>query len=94
MKIEQKPGFNQFIETAPCRKAESYMFDAVDKRTASEGLRYCGVCRVVDECYAQIDPRKNWYDGIAAQTVWYEGRPVFGKHYHSRGEKCDLCHIK
>lgn len=65
---------SEFINTAPCREADSWLFDQSEIDLAMPGLSYCSGCKFWQECDDWIKPKSSYYEGVAAGKVWRNGR--------------------
>lgn len=63
-----------FVEKAPCRNADPWLFDQSEIDLALPGLQYCKVCPFWQDCDDLVAPAKSHYEGIAAGKVWRNGR--------------------
>ena len=62
-----------FVEQAPCRNSDPWLFDQYQLDLAQPGLAYCRNCKFWNECDALVKPAISHYDGIAAGKVWRNG---------------------
>jgi hypothetical protein len=62
-----------FLNNAPCRDSDPWLFDQYQLDLAQPGLAYCRNCKFWDECDSQVKPESSNYDGIAAGKVWRNG---------------------
>jgi len=67
-------GLLDFVEKAPCREADPWLFDQYQLDLAQPGLNYCRRCPFWQNCNDLVKPRESHYDGIAAGKVWRNGR--------------------
>lgn len=63
-----------FVEDAPCRGADPWLFDQSQIALAIIGLQYCIECPFKQECLELVAPSKNYFDGICGGIVWQNGR--------------------
>jgi hypothetical protein len=63
-----------FVSQAPCKDADPWLFDQNIIDLALPGLRYCQGCPFWQECDTLIEPRKSFYDGVAAGKIWKNGK--------------------
>lgn len=63
-----------FVEVAPCRDADPWLFDQSNLDLAQPGLRYCRTCIFWQECESLVEPKTNAYDGIVGGKVWRNGK--------------------
>jgi len=63
-----------FVDQAPCNKADPWLFDQFQLDLAQPGLQYCRRCPFWQNCDDLVEPRASHYDGIAAGKVWRNGR--------------------
>ena len=68
----------RWLELASCTGEDPALFDHYTFPEASEALRICSHCRVVQECMDWVRPSKSFYDGVAAAVVWRNGYRVRG----------------
>ena len=64
----------KFTETAPCRTADSWLFDQTNLDLAMPGLAYCARCIYWQECESLVEPQSSHYDGIVGGKVWRNGK--------------------
>jgi hypothetical protein len=64
------------LSKAACIGADPKLFDAFTGEKALDALSYCGRCTVVAECDRVVAPRRSYFDGVAADRVWNNGRIV------------------
>jgi hypothetical protein len=67
-------GLLDFVEKAPCREADPWLFDQYQLDLAQPGLNYCRRCPFWQNCNDLVKPRESHYDGIAAGKVWRNGK--------------------
>ncbi len=67
-------GLTDFIDDAPCRSADPWLFDQHQIDLAQPALQYCKRCIFWDNCDALVKPRASSYDGVCAGRVWRNGR--------------------
>jgi hypothetical protein len=67
-------GLLDFVEKAPCREADPWLFDQYQLDLAQPGLNYCRRCPFWQDCNDLVKPRESHYDGIAAGKVWRNGK--------------------
>jgi len=65
---------NKFLDDAPCREADPWLFDQNKIDLAMTGLNYCRSCPFWSDCDDWVKPRQNFFDGVAAGKVWKNGR--------------------
>ena len=63
-----------FITKAPCRNADPWLFDQTNLDLAQPALSHCSRCIFWQECESLIQPKANFFDGVAAGKVWRNGR--------------------
>jgi hypothetical protein len=63
----------KFIDNAPCRDSDPWLFDQYQLDLAQPGLQYCRNCIFWNECDSLVKPESSHYDGIAAGKVWRNG---------------------
>jgi len=63
-----------FVEVAPCRNADPWLFDQSNLDLAQPGLKYCQSCIFWNECESLVDPKTHAYDGIVGGKVWRNGK--------------------
>lgn len=63
----------KFIDNAPCRNSDPWLFDQFQLDLAQPGLQYCRNCTFWIECDSLVKPKTSHYDGIAAGKVWRNG---------------------
>jgi hypothetical protein len=66
-------GLLDFVEEAPCRTSDPWLFDQTTIDLAQPGLSYCARCKFWNECDALVAPKKSHYDGVAAGKLWRNG---------------------
>ena len=62
-----------FVEQAPCRNLDPWLFDQYQLDLAQPALAICRNCVFWKECDALVKPAASHYDGIAAGKVWRNG---------------------
>ena len=62
-----------FLNNAPCRDSDPWLFDQYQLDLAQPGLAYCRNCKFWNECDSLVKPESSNYDGIAAGKVWRNG---------------------
>ena len=62
-----------FVEQAPCRNSDPWLFDQYQLDLAQPGLALCRNCIFWKECDALVKPASSHFDGIAAGKVWRNG---------------------
>jgi len=67
-------GLPEFVDDAPCRSADPWLFDQYQIDLAQPALSYCSRCKFWQECDSLVQPKTNHYDGIVAGRVWRNGR--------------------
>ena len=67
-------GLPDFVNDAPCRSADPWLFDQYQIDLAQPALSYCARCKFWQECDSLVQPQTNHYDGIVAGKVWRNGR--------------------
>lgn len=67
-------GLPEFVNDAPCRSADPWLFDQYQIDLAQPALSYCSRCKFWQECDSLVQPQTNHYDGIVAGKVWRNGR--------------------
>lgn len=68
--------YRKLIEQAACREAEPHLFDMTDHFSARYALAYCRTCPVIKLCELEIDPQRNFYDGVVGGLVYANGNVV------------------
>lgn len=63
-------------QDAACIGADFTLFDALGGDRALDALSYCDRCPVIPECEALIQPRRSYFDGVAAGRVWHNGKVI------------------
>jgi hypothetical protein len=66
-------GLLDFVEKAPCRTSDPWLFDQTTIDLAQPGLSYCARCKFWQECDTLVAPKKSHYDGVAAGKLWRNG---------------------
>lgn len=66
-------GLLDFVEKAPCRDADPWLFDQYQLDLAQPGLAYCQRCPFWVNCDELVKPSQSHYDGISAGKVWRNG---------------------
>lgn len=61
---------------ARCVGADPRIFDQTEAPFIYEALAYCKDCPVTALCRTVIRPQTSYYDGVAAGTVWKNGKSV------------------
>jgi hypothetical protein len=61
---------------AACIGADHTLFDAIGGELALDALSYCDRCPVITECHDLIQPRRSYFDGVAAGRVWHNGKVI------------------
>ncbi len=67
-------GLIDFVEDAPCRKSDPWLFDQINLDLAQPGLDICKGCPYWIECETLIAPSSSHYDGICGGKVWRNGK--------------------
>lgn len=67
-------GLIDFVEDAPCRKSDPWLFDQINLDLAQPGLNICKGCPYWIECETLIAPSSSHYDGICGGKVWRNGK--------------------
>ena len=67
---------DDFLSKAACVGANPKLFDAFTGDKALDALSYCARCAVVPECDRVVAPRRSYFDGVAADRIWNNGRIV------------------
>lgn len=75
-----------FLQEAPCRDSDPWLFDQYQLDLAQPGLQYCRNCKFWNECDALVKPESSHYDGIAAGKVWRNGNVLARLAHGSRYE--------
>jgi hypothetical protein len=63
-----------FIDQAPCRDCDPWLFDQTQIDLAQPALAYCQRCPFWEKCESLVEPQPSFYDGIVAGKVWRNGR--------------------
>lgn len=63
-----------FLDKAPCRDADPWLFDQSEIHLAMPALNYCRSCIFWKECDEWVSPKRNYYEGVVAGKVWRNGR--------------------
>lgn len=63
-----------FLDDAPCRQVDPWLFDQHTIDLARPALRICQPCPFWQECEDLIRPRQNFFDGVCGAKVWRNGR--------------------
>lgn len=66
-------GFD-WVEEAPCRRADPWLFDQYHFDLSQPALNYCKRCRFWEECESLVEPKNSHFDGICGGKVWRNGR--------------------
>jgi len=61
---------------AACSDANPWIFDQTEGPHIYEALDYCKRCPVTALCRQVVKPSTSYYDGVAAGTVWRNGRSI------------------
>jgi hypothetical protein len=67
-------GYISFVDEAPCRDADPWLFDQSNLDLAQPGLSYCSGCPFWENCESLVEPSKNHFDGICGGKIWRNGR--------------------
>lgn len=62
-----------FVNQAPCRNSDPWLFEQYQLDLAQPGLAICRNCIFWIECDALVKPATSHFDGIAAGKVWRNG---------------------
>lgn len=68
--------YRTLVEQAACRDAEPHLFDMTDHYMAQDALSYCRRCPVIKLCAIELDPQRNFYDGVVGGLVYHNGNIV------------------
>lgn len=66
--------YSTFVQSAPCKDADPWLFDQYQLDLAQQGLQYCRGCPYWQDCDSLVKPESSYYDGIAAGKVWRNGK--------------------
>ena len=75
-----------FLQQAPCRESDPWLFDQYQLDLAQPGLQYCRNCKFWQQCDDLVKPEASHYDGIAAGKVWRNGNVLARLAHGSRYE--------
>lgn len=75
-----------FLQQAPCRDSDPWLFDQYQLDLAQPGLQYCRNCKFWQQCDDLVKPEASHYDGIAAGKVWRNGNVLARLAHGSRYE--------
>jgi hypothetical protein len=64
----------EFVDKAPCRNADPWLFDQYQLDLAQPGLAYCQRCPYWENCISLVKPQSSHYDGIVGGAVWRNGK--------------------
>ena len=67
-------GLSSFIDEAPCRNSDPWLFYQHQIDLAMPALQICKGCPFWQNCNDLVEPKSNFFDGVCAGTVWRNGR--------------------
>ena len=70
------------LQQAACKGADYRLFDATSGDAVFDALSYCDRCVVVQECHDYVKPRKSYFDGVCAASVWRDGKAINPTLFH------------
>ena len=63
-----------FIDQAPCRDCDPWLFDKTQIDLAQPALAYCQRCPFWEKCESLVEPQPSFYDGVCGGKVWRNGK--------------------
>lgn len=63
-----------FIDQAPCRDSDPWLFDQSQIDLAQPALAYCRACPFWESCEILVEPRSSYFDGVCGGKVWRNGK--------------------
>lgn len=67
-------GLDSFLDKAPCRDSDPWLFDQWHIDLAQPALNICRDCPFWKECDEWVQPKANFYDGVVGGKLWRNGR--------------------
>ena len=67
-------GLSSFVDEAPCRNSDPWLFDQHQIDLAMSALQICKGCPFWQNCNDLVEPKSNYFDGVCAGKVWRNGR--------------------
>ena len=67
-------GLSSFVDEAPCRNSDPWLFDQHQIDLAMPALQICKGCPFWQNCNSLVEPKSNFFDGVCAGKVWRNGR--------------------
>ena len=67
-------GLSSFVDEAPCRNSDPWLFDQHQIDLAMPALQICKGCSFWQNCNDLVEPKSNFFDGVCAGKVWRNGR--------------------
>jgi hypothetical protein len=71
-----------FLDEAPCRNSDPWLFDQHQIDLARPALEICKTCPFWTNCDEWVAPRASFFDGVCGGKVWRNGK-VLAKLIHA-----------